>query len=544
MQQTTRILIHHLNYQLPDSQALINDLSLAIAQRKTGLVGRNGIGKSTLIKLITGELCSTSGNIQVDGKLAYVPQNPDAHPNITLAEFLGFAEKLSAFERITHGSIDENDFTILNEEWDIQDRFTQILSIFNLAHLSQNHPLEKLSGGEKTRLWLTKVFSSDANFILLDEPTNHLDIVGREQLYDTIQQWTGGMIVASHDRALLNLMEQMVELSTLGAKIYGGNYDDYAQQKCIEKKAAEQMIQARAEILDKSKELAQTRRERHEQNEAKGNRAKKAQIQAKGSYDKLAMKSAKGRSERTNRRIRIQAERKIDLVESQLFSAKEKLEVVDDIHIDLPKTHVPNGKIILDIHQLNFAFPNSSSSIIHLFDLQLIGPERIALIGANGSGKTTLVKLILNELTPQSGRITLGTDRICYLDQQTHQLNPDLSILENFMQLNPDCNENEAYMNLAKFLFKNTFARKIVKNLSGGERLRALLACVLMSKNPPQLMILDEPTNHLDLNSIENIESALKNYQGAMIVISHDAKFLDNIKIGRKIYAPYATDRK
>jgi ATPase subunit of ABC transporter with duplicated ATPase domains len=150
-----------------------------------------------------------------------------------------------------------------------------------------------------------------------------------------------------------------------------------------------------------------------------------------------------------------------------------------------------------------------------------------------------LIKLILSQLKPLYGKIYLGTERINYLDQNASQLNHELSILDNFLQLNVDATENEAYQALAQFLFKNVLALKLVKHLSGGEKLRALLACILKSSHPPQLLILDEPTNHLDLSSMKNIESALKNYQGAMIVISHDQTFLESIAIERIIYAPF-----
>lgn len=207
------------------------------------------------------------------------------------------------------------------------------------------------------------------------------------------------------------------------------------------------------------------------------------------------------------------------------------MEVTDSIDVSLPATHVPNGKVILSIEAVTFSYPNSSRVIFDNFSLKLQGPERIALTGTNGSGKTTLIKLILGELPPGSGKIYVGTPYVSYLDQNISQLSLGLSVLENFQRFNPEASIQEAHQALALFLFKNVAALKLVKDLSGGERLRALLACVLMKKHPPQLLILDEPTNHLDLHSIENIESALKNYEGAMIVISHDEKFLENIQV-------------
>jgi ATPase subunit of ABC transporter with duplicated ATPase domains len=208
----------------------------------------------------------------------------------------------------------------------------------------------------------------------------------------------------------------------------------------------------------------------------------------------------------------------------------ENIEISHEIKISIPETKVPQGKMILEMEEVTFAYPDSKP-IIANSNLKIQGPERIGIVGKNGSGKTTLVKLILNELIPASGKIYVGTPRVRYLEQNATTLNPTLSILENFKLLNPECTENDSRAALAQFLFRNTAALKLVKELSGGERLRALLACVLMGKNLPQLLILDEPTNHLDLVSIESIESALNCYEGALIVISHDGKFLNNINI-------------
>lgn len=527
-----------MRFNLPTGIALFNELTLTFSKRKTGLVGRNGVGKSTLIKLILGELCSNSGSIQIGAKLAYVPQSLLVSPTMSVAGLLGYEEKINALHRIAQGSIDESDFAILNEDWNVEERIRQQLIIFGLHAIPSHRQLHTLSGGEITRLLLAKAFLSDADFLLLDEPTNHLDSTARQQLYNAIQQWDGGLIVASHDRALLNLMEEIVELTTLGASCYGGNYDAYVEQKAMEKSAKEQQMQDAKKWMKKTKNTVQSSREKHEQKQSYGR-----ELRRRGSIDKMAANSKKGRSERTLRQLLIKEERLITQAEIQLKSAKEKIEINEEIHVELPETVVPNGKVILDIEHLNFSYSNTSDLIIQNFDLKVQGPERIALVGDNGSGKTTLIKLILHALQPQDGKIYIGTSHVSYLDQNASLLNADFSILENFLLLNPDAKENDAYKCLAQFLFRNTSTHQFIKNLSGGEKLRALLACVLMSKQPPQLLILDEPTNHLDLHSVGSIESALKNYQGAMIVISHDQRFLENIDVTRYINAPFGDKR-
>jgi ATPase subunit of ABC transporter with duplicated ATPase domains len=249
----------------------------------------------------------------------------------------------------------------------------------------------------------------------------------------------------------------------------------------------------------------------------------------------MAAGSKKGRSERTQSTLLIKENRMMKDAENKLQSAKDNIEIKAVINVDLPKTHVPNGKMIIEINHLGFAYQGLNHKLIDNLSLKIIGPLRIAINGCNGSGKSTLMKLILGTLIPSNGQIHHGTPYIAYVDQHASLLNPHESILENFLRLNPDATCNHAYRCLAQFLFKNTAAEKLISELSGGQKIRALLACTLMAKHPPQLLMLDEPTNHLDIDSIKSIESALKAFQGAMLVISHDQAFLDSIGISKII---------
>ena len=535
MTQRTLITLHQLTFILPDGKALFNDLNLTFAQCKTGLVGKNGIGKSTLFRLIAGDLQPHSGSIHVAGTLAYISQASDfsAYSKMTVSDLLGFEQKIRALQRIYQGSLEMQDFIDLDEDWQVEERLQQQLKLFDLQYLACDTPIHQLSGGEITRLRLTKAFFSQADVLLLDEPTNHLDNVGRKHLYQAIQNWQGGMIIASHDRTLLNFMEEIVELNTLGAFCYGGNYAHYREQKSIQESAHLHAFEDAKKSLRKTTQTIQSSHEKHAQKQSYGRKLRKT-----GCIDKMGADSKKWRSERTQSKLSTKQVQLMKYAETKFQEAKANIEISDEIRVELPATKVPKGKLILQLEAVTFAYPAQKPIIDH-FNLQLIGPKRIALAGKNGSGKTTLIRLILGQLKPINGKIYIGTESVCYLDQQANLLNPELSLLENFMDLNPDVKIEEAYRSLAAFLFKNITTNKLFNQLSGGEKLRAALACVLMTKQPPQLLILDEPTNHLDIHSILQIESTLKNYQGAMIVISHDQAFLKNIGIEQVVYAPF-----
>ncbi|MBS0359104.1 MAG: ABC-F family ATP-binding cassette domain-containing protein [Proteobacteria bacterium] len=529
-----QILINHLSYAISTDKPLFNDLSLCFSSEKTGLVGKNGVGKSTLLKLIMGELLPEAGSIQRIAKVAYFSQQLDLNLlQSTIAEVLGVGQKLKAYQRIQNGSVDEHDFALLGEDWDIEERVDSQLKMFGLSHLDFDRSLSSLSGGEKTRLLLAKCFFNNPEIIILDEPTNNLDIESGKLLYSAIEKWTGSLLIVSHDRTLLNLMEQIIELTTLGVNIYGGNYEHYLEEKSIVLSANERQLLDAKKALSKTKSSIQTTQEKHQKRQSQGRK-----LFLSGSIDKLGAGSKKGRSEKTQSRLSTQSESLLKGSEEKLKEAKSKIELSYHINVEMPKTFVPNGKIVLKIENLTFSY-DGKIPLIENFNLTIQGPERIAFIGNNGSGKTSLVKIIQGELSSFSGEVYRGVQHIKYLDQEASILEPGLSILENFLKLNPDCNEKQAHHYLAQFLFRNTAALKIVKDLSGGEKLRALLACVLMSDTPPQLLILDEPTNHLDFDSIESIESTLKNYQGALIVISHDPRFLENVGVRKSIHAPF-----
>jgi len=324
-------------------------------------------------------------------------------------------------------------------------------------------------------------------------------------------------------------MDQIIELTSLGAKAYGGNYEAYTKQKRMEQKALEQDLLDAQKHLSKTKKVIQKTKERYEKRATKGKTEKR-----KGGLPTIVLGAHKERSEHTKSKLERNTDKQLEAVRVELTTAKSKLEQKALLGFELEATRVHNTKLVLEIQNLTFGFPNCEP-IINDFNITLVGPKRIAISGKNGSGKTTLLKLIMGQLVPTSGSIKIGVQPCTYLDQVLSVLNAHQTILENFKCLNQDVRETDCRLRLAAFLFAHDDALRLVGNLSGGEKMRAALACVLMGDTPPQLILLDEPTNNMDLESIASIERALRSYKGALIVVSHDETFLQNIGIEETI---------
>lgn len=524
------IILNQVSLQLPNSSVQFHELSMQFNRAKYGIVGDNGIGKTTFLKLIAGELQADQGNIQT-GKHFLLDQNPLFPNQMTILEALGYQEIIETLKRIQSGKYTDKDLELAADHWDSETQIEIALKAQTLWPIDLNRPMHTLSGGQKTKILLAKMALSKADFLLLDEPTNNLDQISRETLYTYITQSKQGMLIVSHDRTLLNKMDKILEITSKAVTLYGGNYDFYHQEKTLQTQAAKHTLTATLERLAKAKKTVQTRLERHQQSVSKGKKAKASDIKAKGQHDKLSVHTETDRSEKTNRRIRLQAHRKLSDLNQQLTRAKDKLEIEETLNPKSIHTEVPNNKVILNINHLYFRYNENTPWLFYNFSLSIIGPKRIAVQGANGSGKSSLLNLIQNKLTPTKGMINVTPDCIAYFDQNVSFLDPSLSIVDNFLQLNPGVSTYDAYSALALFQFKNKSAEKYVGDLSGGERMRAGLAICLNAKTPPQLLLLDEPTNHLDLNAIKAIEQLLNQYQGAILAVSHDAVFLEKIGI-------------
>ena len=391
---TPRIIINNLCFHREQTSVQFEKFNLSFARKKYGLVGANGIGKTTLLKLLLGELQPESGTIQTVGNIIEVPQSHAvfAHDQ-TISDVLGVSKILNALKRINNGSVLEDDFAEVDGWWDIEARIEEALRSFNLWPIALNSLFHTLSGGQKTKVLLAKTRIYITDFVILDEPTNNLDKKARNILYNYIQAASVGMIIVSHDRNLLNQLDCIVELNTNGLDVYGGNYDFYKAVKAIKREAVEREVDARSKSLQQSQKIIQSRMERHQKNESKGNREKNRQINSKGRYDKIEMKAKKGCSESTNRTIRLQADRKMEAETERLEKARLSQEITSNIDVSFPKTKVPNNKVVLKLENICFKYPNNDRYLIEDLDFQITGPERVAFTGPNGCGKSTILKI-------------------------------------------------------------------------------------------------------------------------------------------------------
>jgi ATPase subunit of ABC transporter with duplicated ATPase domains len=517
-----------VSWSSPTGQPVLDRVTLALGREKTGLVGSNGSGKTTLARILAGELAPTSGSVSRAGIIALLPQEFTPLADQLVAEALGVQGKLAAMSRLGAGEGLPGDLETLNDDWSLEARIGAELHRLGLDHVSLDRPLGTLSGGETTRIALAALFLQCPDLIILDEPTNNLDGESRQALYGAVAEWAGGLLVISHDRRLLGLMERIVELSPHGLRHYGGNFEVYTAQRDAEAAAAQQQLHHAAKELRKTRRQAQAVRERQEK---RGSHGKKTAD--KTGLPKMAINARRQSGERTAARLAGTFEARTGVATEAVVAAKDRVAQQRELDIALTPVELPAGKTVLELEDVSFRFAAGNAPILENFNLRLVGPERLAIVGPNGSGKSTLLKLILGELQPTVGRVQLGIARVNCLDQKAGLLDPQRSVLENFQTWSPGLSETVCRLTLARFLFRTDDVHRLCGALSGGERLRAALACVLTGVNPPQCLLLDEPTNHLDLASLTNLEQALCQYTGALVVVSHDRTFLENIGVSR-----------
>lgn len=528
---SAHIVAERVSFARPDGRALFHDLTLAFGNERTGVIGPNGVGKSTLAELLLGSLTPQSGVVRRRGRVAYLEQGFTAAPATPLVHVLGVEARLAALARARTGEATIEELALVGDAWDLDARLSSTLARFGLAHLSLERPVGSLSGGEGARLALARVVFDEPDFIILDEPSNHLDVDGRSSLARFVAEWTRGLLCISHDRALLRGMDRIVALSTRGVELFGGGYDAYAKARAAEVAAAEREWQSARAELSRAEREAREQRERQARRDAQGRRSRLT-----ANMPKLFLNDQRARAQATGARVRRVTEREVAERLERVSMARSELDTRVAPRFSIDGAHVHPSLLLLRLTDVAVRLPHSRRPQLVGLDLQIAGPERVALTGPNGSGKTTLLRIAAGLLAPDAGEVHRAVPAATrYLDQRALSLESSRSVLENFHYLNPSTAPADARRVLARYEFPGDAALQLVHTLSGGARLRAALACALGSVEPPALLLLDEPTNHLDLDAIASLEVALREYEGAFIVVSHDADFLEAIGVERTV---------
>ncbi|MFF4820563.1 ABC-F family ATP-binding cassette domain-containing protein [Kitasatospora sp. NPDC001309] len=517
-----------LSFSWPDDTPVFHDLSFSVGTGRTGLVAPNGSGKSTLLKLIAGQLRPSTGSVTINGTAAYLPQDLPLTAGLTVAEVLGVAGVIRAIDAVESGDVAEEHFTTIGDDWDIEERSLAQLERLGLGALPLDRRLGTLSGGQVVRLGLAAQLLKRPDVLLLDEPTNNLDLGARHRLYDALEDFNGCLLLVSHDRALLDRMHRIAELDSHELRLYGGDFTAYEEAVQAEREVAEKNVRNAEQDLKREKREMQQARERAERRA--GNAARN--LKNAGLPRIFAGNMKRGAQESAGRSGQVHSAR-VDEAKARLDEAGRAVREEQRLTLDLSGTRVPSGRDLFIGEQLQVWRDGSPLFADGGIDLTVRGPERIALFGANGAGKTTMLRLLVGDLAPDEGQVKRADGRVAYLSQRLDLLDQDRTVAENFAAAAPERPEAERMNILARFLFRGARAHLPVRALSGGERLRATLACVLCAEPAPQLLLLDEPTNNLDLVSVGQLEGALNSYQGAFLVVSHDERFLAGIGVDR-----------
>ncbi|MFD8779184.1 ABC-F family ATP-binding cassette domain-containing protein [Streptomyces sp. NPDC055817] len=520
---STSLTCSALSFQWQDGTPVLDGLSLAIGRGRTGLVGTNGTGKSTLLRLLAGQLAPSQGSVTVGGSLAYLPQNITLDTALRVDQALGIAERRAALRAIENGDVSEEHFDTVGDDWDVEERALATLGSLGLADVELDRTVGQLSGGETTLLRLAALLLERPDVLLLDEPTNNLDVFARRRLYEAVDSWRSGvLLVVSHDRELLERVDRIAELRSGSVNWYGGGWSAYEEALATQQEAAGRMLRAaEADVRRQKRELEETqikvaRRARH---------SKKMDAQRKA--PRIVAGEKKRSAQESGDKLRGLHEDRLSDAHERREEAAEAIRNDAEIRVSLPHTAVPTGRTVLSIDELSLPHGKLRDGSLHIH-----GPERIALVGRNGAGKTTLLRTLTGELEPVSGQAKTFVP-LRFLPQRLDVLDEDLSVAANVARMAPGVTDNHIRSQLARFLFKGARAEQPAGTLSGGERFRAALAATMLAAPAPQLLMLDEPTNSLDMASVRQLTSALESYEGALLIASHDLPFLESIGITR-----------
>ena len=576
------ITLDHISYAHPGEPPLFTDISAVFSVPLTGLIGDNGTGKTTLFRLILGEIKPSHGTISAPTRLAYLPQDLGLSEHQHLADIFGITKILRALDALESGDYSPSLYDTIGDAWDIEERTLAVLAEYGFGpalatdaadpHAIRNllmRPLSTFSGGQTVTAALAALLHSNPEFILLDEPTNNLDSAAKNRLFAALETLTCPALIISHDRDLLAHMNAIAELHAdregqAHLHTYEGNYDTYRAARKAEQSAAHRRVN------EAKNETRKAERERVE-NQIKLDRNLRRGRDFERSKRKpgLAMGLDKNSSERSAGKLHAAHESMVADARAAVSEAQENLRVQERIYLELAQNALPAGRKVLELRRVgkdpcasvqqsaefkNAHTQNTVSRETQSYEVDysscgqdfpkaliLTGPEHLRITGANGSGKTMLLNAIAHANDPDyrspmppAYRVLHRLGNAAYLPQRI-TLDPERTLLETVQRANPGASEQHLRDQLARLLFRRESVHQHIGKLSGGERFRAALATVLLTDPVPQLLLLDEPTNNLDISSVDWLVQALDAYTGALIIVSHDEDFCERIRIDRTL---------
>jgi len=491
--------LQSVSYEI-NSRVILRELTCSFEARRYGLVGANGAGKTTLARLLTGATEPTAGRVLRHAGVSYLAQQ----------------------EGRGEGVCGDG----LTQVWSAAPADADLVAGL-VRPLDPARPLRSLSGGEWMRLRLALALASSPAFLILDEPTNDLDREGRDVVLRLLREFRGGVLVISHDRELLAEVDEVLELSPKGLARYGGGFELFWQERmAVRERQRDGLERARRETRTEERER-QVKLQRQDRR-ARGGQRKFEQ----GGMSRIIAGGQKRRAQVTGGKLTQQADAAVDEAYKELTEALDALESDPFMRLDFESEAPPPSRLFFEARELNLRFNGESSDLWPAgVSFLMSGRARWHIQGGNGAGKSTLLRLLMGEeVGAGSGMLWRSERPLVYLDQGLSLLRDDLSVLANFgttSRFSPVQLRNE----LAFYGFKGDKVHQRAGTLSGGERLRAALACCFLGEAIPQVILLDEPTNNLDFQSMELLEAALSCFRGLLVLVSHDSVFVDQIGI-------------
>lgn len=507
------ITLRDVTFEWPDGTVALSHLDGSLNAGRTGLVGHNGAGKSTLLRLVAGLLQPTAGQVVTAGDVGYLPQTLTLQSGTTVADLLGIRRVIDAIDAIERGDVAQRHFDIVGDDWDIEARADELLDQIGFGARDLERRVAELSGGEAMLIAITGMRIRRTPITLLDEPTNNLDRPTRARLADFVDQWPGTLVVVSHDLELLEHVDQTAELRGGELSTFGGPYSAWQEHVAQEQAAALQAARSAQQALKVEKRQradAETKLARRERTARK--------TQKDGGIPRILAGNRSSKAQNAAGSLRSTLDDKVLAAQAAVDSADARVRREEHISLALPDPAVPRSRRLLELAQ------DGRTTVVQ-------GPERVALVGPNGAGKSTLLEHLVHDRPPApgapAGRIL--TDRFGFLPQRLDGLDEDADAVANVRRVAPGVPDATIRNQLGRMLLRGASVDRPVASLSGGERFRVSLATLLLTQPPAELLILDEPTNNLDVASVEQLTEALAGYRGALLVVSHDHRFLESL---------------